>query len=444
MPEKSLKKPSIAPIRVHTISLGCPKNRVDTERMLGALGQALVPAEGVDDADLVLVNTCGFIRPAVEESIDAIVEVAREAGEAAKRPVIAVTGCMVSRYGQAELAGELPEVDVWLSTRELDQWPARIGAALRRNDVEGMDARRLSTGPAYAYLKISEGCSHGCAFCTIPSIRGPHVSRGLDELEREARLLVGEGGASELVLVGQDVTCYGRDLDMRDGLRRLLDRLMPIAGLKWLRLMYLYPAGLTDELLKHLAGLGRPLLPYFDIPLQHAHPDILSAMGRPFAQDPERVIDRVRAHFPEAALRTSLIVGFPGETPEHFKTLKTFVARARFANLGVFPYHREEGTPAAEMPGQVRQDVKTRRRNAIMKVQERISRERLDAFVGTRQEVLVETESPEWPGLHVGRVWWQAPEVDGVTYVSGPGVEPGRLVMADVEQAQSYDLVALA
>ncbi len=435
---------STQPVRVHTISLGCPKNRVDTERMLGALGGALVPAEGVGDADLVLVNTCGFIRPAVEESVDTIVDVIREAGEAEKRPVIAVTGCMVSRYGEENLARDLPEVDVWLSTRELSQWPERIAKALERRDVEGMDARRLSTGPAYAYLKISEGCSHKCAFCTIPSIRGAHVSRGLDELEREARLLVGEGEVSELVLVGQDVTCYGGDLGMADGLKRLLDRLMPIEGLKWLRLMYLYPAGLTDDLLRHLAGLGRPLLPYFDIPLQHAHPDILSAMGRPFAQDPERVIDRVRAHFPDAALRTSLIVGFPGETPEHFKTLRKFVERARFANLGVFPYHREEGTRAAEMPGQVRQDVKTRRRNAVMKLQEAISRERLESLVGTRQEVLVEAESPEWPGLHVGRTWWQAPEVDGVTYVSGPKVKPGRFVMADIEQAQSYDLVALA
>ncbi|OIN99451.1 MAG: ribosomal protein S12 methylthiotransferase RimO [Desulfovibrionaceae bacterium CG1_02_65_16] len=431
-------------IRVHTISLGCPKNRVDTERMLGALGPSFAPAEGVDGADLVLVNTCGFIRPAVEESVDTIIEVIREAEAAEKRPLIAVTGCMVSRYGEADLARDLPEVDLWLSTRELAAWPERIGAALGREGLDAMGARRLSTEPGYAYLKISEGCSHKCAFCTIPSIRGKHVSRPLDELTREARLLVEQGGVPELVLVGQDVTSYGRDLDMKDGLKRLLDALMPIRGLKWLRLMYLYPAGLTDGLLKHLSSLGRPLLPYFDIPLQHAHPEILSAMGRPFAQDPSLVIDRVRAHFPEAALRTSLIVGFPGETSAHFKTLKAFVERSRFTNLGVFPYHQEEGTRAAALPGQVPQGVKTRRRNALMQLQESISREVLENLVGTRQEVLVEDESPEWPGLHVGRVWWQAPEVDGVTYVSGPKVKPGRMVMADIEQAKSYDLVALA
>jgi ribosomal protein S12 methylthiotransferase RimO len=435
-------------IRVHTVSLGCPKNRVDTERLLGVLGEDLVPAEGVGDADLVLVNTCGFIRPAVEESVDTIVAVIREAEEAqaagGRRPLVAVAGCMVSRYGRADLARDLSEVDIWLSTRELEQWPALLGAALGGRKLDGLGPRRLSTAPGFAYLKISEGCSHKCAFCTIPSIRGRHVSRPLDDLEREARLLVEQGGAPELVVVGQDVTSYGRDLGLRDGLRRLLDRLMPIPGLKWLRLMYLYPAGLTDSLLKHLAGLGRPLVPYFDIPLQHAHPEILAAMGRPFAQDPDLVVERVRARFPEAALRTSLIVGFPGETDVHFKTLRDFVKRTRFTHLGVFPYHREEGTRAAEMAGQVPQSVKTRRRNAIMKLQEGLSRERLEALVGTRQEVLVEEPSPEWPGLFTGRVWWQAPEVDGVTYVSGPKVRPGRFVMADIEQAQSYDLVALA
>ncbi len=431
-------------IRVHTISLGCPKNRVDTERMLGALGEGLVPAESAAESDLVLVNTCGFIRPAVEESVDTVLSVIREVEDVRPKPLVAVTGCMVSRYGQDDLAADLPEVDLWLSTRELGNWPQLIGAALGKKKFDALGPRRLSTAPGYAYLKISEGCSHKCAFCTIPSIRGKHVSRTLDELEREARLLVEQGGVPELVLVGQDVTSYGRDLGLKDGLKHLLDRLMPIKGLKWLRLMYLYPAGLTDGLLKHLAGLGRPLLPYFDIPLQHAHPEILSAMGRPFAQDPSLVIDRVRKHFPEAALRTSLIVGFPGETDKHYKALKDFVAKTRFTNLGVFPYHQEEGTKAAELPGQVAQATKTKRRNALMKLQEGISRERLDALIGTRQEVLVEEPSPEWPGLHMGRVWFQAPEVDGVTYVSGPKVKPGKLIMADIEQAQSYDLVALA
>ena len=431
-------------VRVHTISLGCPKNRVDTERLLGVLGKSFVPAETAAGADLVLINTCGFIRPAVEESVETILAAIRELADVSPRPVLAVTGCLVSRYGQAELAADLPEVDLWLSTRELATWPGLAAAALGKKSLDALGPRRLSTGPAYAYLKVSEGCAHNCAFCTIPGIRGPHVSRTLDDLEREARLRVEKGGVPELVIVGQDVTSYGRDLGLEDGLKRLLDRLMPITGLQWLRLMYLYPAGLTDGLLQHLASLGRPLLPYFDIPLQHAHPEILSAMGRPFARDPSLVIDRVRAHFPDAALRTSLIVGFPGETDAHFKALKAFVQRTGFSHLGVFPYHQEEGTKAASLPGQVAQGVKTRRKNALMKLQESISREHLSGLVGQRMEVLVEEPSPEWPGLHVGRVWFQAPEVDGVTYVSGPKVKPGRIVLADIEQAQSYDLVALA
>jgi len=253
----------MAAIRVYTISLGCPKNRVDTERLLGVLGRGLVPADSPAEADLVLVNTCGFIRPAVEESVDTILSVIREAEAAEKRPLIAVAGCLVSRYGQPDLAADLPEVDLWLSTHELEQWPGLIGAALGKKNLDALGPRRLSTGPGYAYLKVSEGCSHKCAFCTIPSIRGKHTSRTLDELEREARMLVEQGGVPELVIVGQDVTSYGSDLGMKDGLPRLLERLMPITGLKWLRLMYLYPAGLTDGLLKHLAGLGRPLLPYF-------------------------------------------------------------------------------------------------------------------------------------------------------------------------------------
>jgi tRNA A37 methylthiotransferase MiaB len=201
-------------VRVHTISLGCPKNRVDTERLLGVLGRNFAPAESVAASDLVLINTCGFIRPAVEESVETILAAIRDAADADPRPTLAVTGCLVSRYGQADLAADLPEVDLWLSTRELEKWPGLVGAALGKKNLDALGPRRLSTGPAYAYLKVSEGCSHKCAFCTIPSIRGHHVSRPLDDLEREARLLVEQGGVPELVIVGQDVTSYGHDLGL--------------------------------------------------------------------------------------------------------------------------------------------------------------------------------------------------------------------------------------
>ncbi|MGE4299443.1 MAG: 30S ribosomal protein S12 methylthiotransferase RimO [Desulfovibrionaceae bacterium] len=443
-------------IRVHTISLGCPKNRVDTERMLGALGAGCVAAHSPARADLVLINTCSFIRPAVEESVDTIVDVVRQAGEAKARPLVAVAGCLVSRYGTAELAAALPEVDLWLHTWELDAWPEMIARALGLRALPapaGPDGRCVSTMPSYAYLKISEGCGHNCTFCTIPAIRGRPNPRPIDALEAEARALAG-AGIKELVLVAQDVTAYpGEAAGVTDrgpggksrGLITLLTRLMAVPDLARLRLMYLYPAGLTHDLLRFLAEAtaSGPLVPYFDVPLQHAHPDILKRMGRPFAHDPDEVVDRIRHHLPHAALRTSLIVGFPGERPHHFKALEAFVARARFHHLGVFAYQREEGTPAAGMPGQVGAAVKEARRDRIMAMQQAISEDILSEWEGRSVEVLVDAAHPEWPGLHVGRTWFQAPEVDGVTYVSGEGVAPGMLVTATVEEAKAYDLVAL-
>lgn len=432
-------------LKVHAVSLGCPKNRVDTERLLGSLGPSVVPAGNPEFADLVLINTCGFIRPAVEESVDAILTVQENIAELDPRPVLAVAGCLVSRYGE-ELKREMPEVDIWLNTRELHRWPALVREAMAREADPDMP-RRLSTGPAYAYLKVGEGCSHHCAFCTIPSIRGPHVSFGLETLAMEAEDLVNQG-VPELVLVGQDVTAYGSDLRRELGwdLRSLVERLLPIQGLEWLRLMYLYPAGLTDELLSFLAEAGRPLLPYFDIPLQHAHPDVLQSMGRPFARDPRRVIDRVRNYFDDPALRTSIIVGYPGETDEHFDMLCDFVRETRFTHLGVFAYEAEDGTPAAELPNQVSEGDKESRREELMRIQAEISEENLQRYVGETMEVLVEAPHEDWPGLYTGRAWFQAPEVDGVVYVSAePGdvFLPGRIVQAEIQEAKTYDLVAL-
>ncbi len=430
-------------IRVFTVSLGCPKNRVDTERMLGALGSGMVPAENPAQSDLVLINTCGFIRPAVEESIQTILDATDEVSEMKKKPLIAVAGCLVSRYG--ELGDELPEVDLWLSTDRIDLWPQMISQALSTS-FKGSTYRRVSTAPSYAYLKISEGCSHSCRFCTIPSIRGPHISRPLAGLAEEARTLVGQG-IPELVLVGQDTTSYGSDLgDGKTGIRPLIENLLEVDGLEWLRLMYLYPAGLSDSLLSFMAQAGKPLLPYFDIPLQHAHPDVLSSMGRPFARDPRKVVDRVRKHIPEAVLRTSIIVGYPGESEEHFKTLMNFVEETRFHHLGVFAYQPEEGTPAAEME-QIPEEIREERRAALMALQSDISREILEENIGRRMQVLVETPHEEWDGLFTGRVWFQAPEVDGITYVSspedGPELKPGMLVEAEVNEVTDYDLVTL-
>jgi tRNA-2-methylthio-N6-dimethylallyladenosine synthase/ribosomal protein S12 methylthiotransferase len=447
-------------ISVYSVSLGCPKNRVDTERLLGALGAPVRPVDTMAEADVVLVNTCGFILPAVEESVRTVVEAVDEISGLARRPLLAVAGCLVGRYGERDLAAELPEVDLWLPNQSIATWPellaGAVGVAASGGTAPGYagGTRLLSTGPSYAWLKISDGCRHNCSFCTIPSIRGAHRSTPAAELEREARQLLGMG-VRELILVAQDVTAWGGDLaggpdgglggsPGKGDLRRLLDRLLPLPGLDRLRLLYLYPAGLNDELLAYLAAAGAPFVPYFDVPLQHAHPDVLGRMGRPFARNPRVVVERIRKHFPDAALRTSIIVGFPGETEEHYAALTNFVAETRFHHLGVFAYRAEEGTPAAAMPDQVADKVKEWRRDALMEAQAEISEEIMEGYVGQRLPVLVDAPHDEWPGLHTGRTWFQAPEIDGVTYVSGAGVAPGALVEADIVEARTYDLVALA
>jgi ribosomal protein S12 methylthiotransferase RimO len=419
---------------------------VDTERLLGALGSNMAPADSVADADLVLVNTCGFIQPAIEESISTILDVVREASEAAeehgRKPLVCVAGCLVSRYGQ-DLVSGLPEVDLWLNTEQIDLWPAMAAEALALN-LPGDTPRNLSTGPSYAFLKVSEGCSHNCRFCTIPSIRGPHKSWPVDFLLDEARLLADQ--VPEIIVVGQDSTAYGSDLGHGHDLPALIKGLAAIPSLHWLRIMYLYPAGLTESLLTLMRDTGAPFLPYFDIPLQHAHPDVLASMGRPFARDPDKVVDRVRAFFPDAALRTTFIVGYPGETDAHFEALMDFVRRTRFHHLGVFPYWAEEGTPAAAMDNQVPDEVKLARRDALMELQAEISAEILEGYVGETVPVVIERESDEWPGLYVGRAWFQAPEVDGVTYVGAPPdtrLKLGDILDVEIEKADTYDLSGL-
>ncbi len=435
------------PIKIHSVSLGCPKNRVDAETVLGAMPGGIEIVADPAAADLVVINTCSFIRPAVEESVQVILETAQAIRGLSPRPKLAVTGCLPARYGE-ELRAGLPEVDIWGLPSELDALPGRLFLAARGETADaGSDtapgARLLSTPPGYAYVKIAEGCNHACAYCTIPSIRGRLSSRAVAEVVAEAGGLVARG-VSELVLVAQDLTAYGRDAGRGQGLRELVEGLLPLPGLSWLRLMYLYPSGLDAGLLDFLAAAGPPLLPYFDIPFQHVHPDILKAMGRPRSDAPEAVVDRVRRRFPEAAIRTTLITGFPGETPRRFQALLDFVAKTRLHHVGVFPFSPEEGTRAVNLPGKVSGAEARRRRDVLMELQAEISADILAGYVGQTLPVLVDTPHPEWPGLHLGRTWFQAPEADGVTYVSGPGVAPGRLVSAEIVEAKDYDLVALA
>ena len=443
-------------IRIFSISLGCPKNRVDTEHALGFSASVRL-VRTPEKADCIFINTCGFIAPAIEESVRTIVEHVDRVSQLpeGKRPLLVVAGCLVSRFGKEVLAPDLPEVDLFLDAAELDEWKSRIWQALEaRKKMHGAgkaNARRVkpgvprllgTTAPSYAYLKISEGCRHACSFCTIPSIRGKLHSTPEEVLRDEAVFLLGQG-VKELVVVAQDVTAWGRDCKKK--LPHLLDAILPLPGLLRLRLMYLYPAGLDEELLSYLAGLGvdSPFVPYFDVPVQHAAPEVLSRMGRPFATNPRKAVDRIRSFFPEAVLRTSLIVGFPGESEGDFTRLHEFIEEVRFHHLGVFTYYPEEGTPAADMDGQIEDRVKSWRRDVLMEAQGAISEELLAAYTGSVQEVLVDAPHGEWPGLHTGRTWFQAPETDGITYVSGPGVRPGAMVTADIMESKVYDLVAL-
>lgn len=440
-------------LKVHTISLGCPKNRVDTEYLLGAIPGGVQAVDAPQEAEAVLINTCGFIAPAVEESVAAILEAAGALEEIAaeERPLLVVAGCLVARYGE-ELAKEMPEVGLWLRPGEIAPWRTLLEKRFFRNDKEEGAMRLLSTPPGYAYLKIGEGCDHACRYCTIPKLRGRLCSGDDAQLESEARSLLARG-VKELILVAQDLTAHGLDRGDPNGLMKLLERLLPLDGLDWLRLMYMYPAGLTDTLLQFLKQAGPPFVPYFDIPFQHAHPAVLERMGRPGQGarsgkgpmvPPESVVERVRGVFPDAVLRTSLIVGYPGETEEEFATLLRFVEKQRLQHVGVFAFHAEEGTVAAKLPEQLPESVKEERRYTLMELQREISAELLEDNVGERMQVLVDAPHDEWPGLHMGRVWSQAPEADGVTWVSGEGVTPGAMVQAEIVEAQEYDLVALA
>ncbi len=426
-------------LRIYSQSLGCPKTRVDSERLLGSLGPVLT-VSSPRQADLVFINTCAFIVPAVQESVQAILQTAEDLRGMPKgrRPLFVVAGCLPGRYGINDLAGEIPEVDLWLHTDDIETWAGQIKAALAL--PEAASGRLLSTGPSYAWLKIGEGCRRQCSFCTIPSIRGDYASEPVKALTAEASSLVASG-VKELILVAQDVTAYGTDFGKDP--RVLLEKLLSLDGLEWLRLMYLYPGGLTPEFLHFLREAGKPFIPYFDIPLQHVHPDVLNRMGRAFSHNPQEVVDRVREYFPEAALRTTLMTGFPGETNAYFQMLMDFVAKNRFHHVGVFAYQPEEGTRAAVMPDQIPDAIKEERRNTLLELQNGVSRDILSGYQGQNLEILVDAPCEEWPGLHIGRAWFQAPEVDGITYISGPGVAPTVMIEAEITETRDYDLVAL-
>jgi len=438
--------------KVGMVSLGCPKNLVDSEVMLGIVAQqGLEITPRPDEADVIIVNTCAFIEPAKQESINTILEMAdyKKSGSARK---LVVAGCLVERY-RREIQEQIPEVDYVIGTNELEHVLAACTEealpppAQRSKEpylYHEFTPRVLST-PAYsAYLKIAEGCDHPCSFCVIPQMRGAFRSRRFASVVREAENLARQG-VREITIVGQDTTSYGEDLGLRDGLPALLRELGKIPDLVWVRFLYCYPNRVTDALIAAVAETPK-VAKYFDIPLQHASPGVLKLMRRgSTGQQFLRLLEKIRAAVPDVALRTSFIVGFPGEIEEDFKALLDFVAAAEFDHLGVFLYSNEENSRSFDLPNQVPARTARRRQKQLMALQQKISRRRLRRLVGKSLPVLVEGPSEETDLLYQGRGEKQAPGIDGcilINEIEGSMPQPGDFRWATITQADDYDLVA--
>ncbi|OQX14669.1 MAG: ribosomal protein S12 methylthiotransferase RimO [Desulfobulbaceae bacterium A2] len=436
--------------KVYLVSLGCPKNLVDSELMLGQLGQQGYEATAaIEEADLILINTCGFIQSAVEEGIETILEHARNPGRRAGSRLV-VTGCLVQRYGH-ELVGELPEVDLFVGTEDfprlnslLAQGPSgKLAHDGPRFLMHSGMPRLLATPPHRAYLKITEGCDNRCAYCLIPSIRGPLRSRGLADILAEAARLAA-AGVRELTLVAQDLTAYGRDLGLRDGLGELLRQLDQGCSIPWIRLLYLYPTHISDVLLEVIAA-SRHVLPYLDIPFQHVSDGVLRAMGRGYGRaDLDRLLVRIRHTLPQAAVRTTLMVGFPGEGEDDVDQMIDFLQQQQLQHVGVFRYENESGTRAAKLKGRCGVRLKKARYDKVMAVQRGISTALQQRYLGQQVEVLVEGPSRESEHLLEGRTVWQAPDIDGCVYIVDGAPAPGTLAQVRITETHPYDLVGEA
>jgi ribosomal protein S12 methylthiotransferase len=434
--------------KVFLISLGCPKNRVDSEVILGLLADdGLVPTPSLDEADVVIINTCAFIQEAVQESIEAILEAA-QAKEKRTGTKLIVTGCLPQRYGE-ELAREIPQVDCWVGTGEFSRIPRLLKGGEStvlikkpRYLYDHRTPRIITNTPHSVYVKIAEGCSHACTFCLIPRLRGPYRSRGMDSVIHEVEQLVA-GGAVEVVLVAQDTTAYGVDLKEENGLYRLLKELIEISGLQWIRVLYAYPhpANFHPPLLEMLAGEEK-ISPYLDIPIQHVNAKILQRMGRKASERETReLINRIKKDYPGIHLRTTLMVGFPGEGEREFKELLAFVREAEFRHLGVFTYSPEEGTKAARLRGRVLLEIAKERTAGIMELQQGISWNKNKELIGSTLPVLIDGIGVGAEGVLRGRTAFQAPEIDGVVHIKKGKAPIGKLALVKITQAGPYDLV---
>ena len=436
---------------VGLVSLGCPKNLVDSEVMLGRLrARGYSVATDAKAADVIVVNTCAFIDRARRESIDTILEMAREK-ESGRAKRLVVTGCLSQRY-DAELRREIPEIDATLGTGQVEDIVRAVTGESTITDVDQLPAwiydhtapRMLSTPPYLAYVKISEGCDYTCSFCIIPTLRGKHRSRQLDDIVTEVRVLAARG-VREVVLVAQDSTRFGLDLGMRDGLAALLRQLGRIDGLRWIRIMYAYPATLTDTILEAIASEDK-VVKYIDIPLQHASESVLKRMKRPTGKgNLLGLVQRMRERVPGVAVRTSFIVGFPGESDADFAELMSFVQAGEFDNVGVFTFSDEEGTASFDLGGRIPARTKQLRRNKLMSLQKKIATRKNRNRVGAHLEVLVEGAHPDSELLLKGRLASQAPDIDGSVMITDSAerfLAPGDFVTCEITRAHPYDLEA--
>jgi len=431
------------------INLGCVKNLVDSEYILGRIKEQ--GYDLIDDpigADIAIVNTCAFIRPAVEESIDTILELAR-LKDKGHLTYLFVVGCFVQRYGR-KLLKEIPEVDGWLGTGQIHRIGGILTTKSANNPIFFIDrprfladhtAPRAQTTPFYsAYLKIAEGCSHHCSYCIIPSLRGSFRSRTIDSLCIETKHMV-ERGVKEINLVAQDTTSYGHDFDPPCSLEDLLEKLLAISGLHWLRILYAHPNHLTEGILE-LIDSEETLCPYLDVPIQHVNPDILRAMGRPLqAESIPQFVEKIRKRSRKITLRTTIMVGFPGETEKQFKELCNFVREAKFERLGVFAFSPEKGTHAAKFKNSIPQSVVEDRVQELMEIQAEISRNINKELVGKTVPVIVEGLSPETDLLLTGRTATMAPDVDGQVLINEGTAMVGEIVSVHITEAHTYDLV---
>lgn len=448
-------------MKVGFISLGCSKNLIDTEATIGLCKKHNL--EIVTDerkADIIIINTCGFIEDAKEEAIQTILEMAEYKKQ--KCRYLIVMGCLVQRYYD-DLIKVLPEVDLFIKIDEYDQLWNKIEDLIKRGIVEKSKTktskkiseistmpmfsqemflnRTISTGKNYAYLKIGEGCSNKCTYCAIPYIRGSFVSRKKEDIIEEAKKLAKQG-IKELIIIAQDTTKYGVDLYGESKLAELLQEISKIEGIKWIRFLYSYPEGITDELIEVVANNPK-IAKYFDIPIQHISDDILKKMNRRTSKKQiKELIEKIRKQIPDVTLRTSLIVGFPGETKENFEELYQFVNDIKFDKLGTFMYSKEDGTPAEKLPNQIHGNTKKARYRKIMELQQEIAKEKLKEKIQQNQEVLIEDMSFDG-SYYIGRTMQDTPEMDGIVYIKKTKEQNkmNQFVMCKIIEAQNYDLI---